>query len=72
MTPYSTKLVKLFFYNYIVILSYHLSANAIPRSTVSAPRDERICSLIRTSLVPDSNVAAPRDERVCSQIRKQA
>lgn len=76
MTPYLTpqNWSSYFFYHYLVtaILSYHLSANAIPRSTVSAPRDERICSQIRTSLVPDSDVSAPRDERVCSQIRRQA
>ena len=76
MTPYLTpqNWSSYFFYHYLVtaILSYHLSANAIPRSTVSAPRDERICSQIRTSLVPDSDVSAPRDERVCSQIRADA
>ena len=37
----------------------------------SAPRRNRLCSQIRSSLLPDSVASAPRFGRVCSQIRSR-
>ena len=54
------------------ILHPNLSANAVPDSSVSYPRRDRLSSQTRSSLVPDANASPPRDECVWAHVRQEA
>ena len=50
---------------------YDLLSNTGRHSIASAPRYERVCSLLRTNQLPDTTASAPRGGRACSQIRSR-
>ena len=54
------------------ILHPNLSANAVPDSSVSYPRRDRLSSQTRSSLVPDADAPPPRDECVWAHVRQEA
>lgn len=58
-------------FNASALRHYDLLLNTGRHSTASAPRYERICSLLRTNQLPDTTASAPRYGRACSQRRHE-
>ena len=50
---------------------YDLLSNTGRHSTASAPRYERVCSLLRTNQLPDTTASAPRCGRAWDGVRRQ-